>query len=139
MSTNNLVLCPHNFEMMLIYEGVSKLNKSEIHFNDLYRKSLIEIYTNLNANSTELEESSENRLKWANNIFKSINKLEKSSPFDLLNPIEAQLFKDAINLSPSDKMNEKLIQLSQLFKARFNESKEVEQQSKWSLLVLLQV
>lgn len=119
-----------NNQMMLIYEGISKLNKNEIQFNELYRKSLISIYTNLNTN-----ESTEDRIKWANNIFISISKLEKSSPFDLLPSIEAQLFKDSSNISQSEEMNVKLTQLSQLFKARFQQIEEIENQSQWSFLI----
>jgi hypothetical protein len=122
-------------QIIILYESVSELNKNDINFNQTYRKSLTKIYSNLMSGYTEREESKENRLKWANYIYTLILDFDKNSPYDTLNPIEAQLFKDISYLSDSKIVNQKLLQLSQLYKARFNEIEEITKQSNWSLII----
>ena len=122
-------------QIIILYESVSELNKNDINFNQFYRKSLTKIYSNLMGGYTEREESKENRLKWAQYIYELITDFDKNSPYDTLNPIEAQLFKDISYLSDSKIVNQKLLQLSQLYKARFNEIEEITQQSNWSLVI----
>lgn len=130
--TNNTI-SPN--EIIILYESVSELNKNDIHFNQFYRNTLIKIYFNLMGGYTEREESTEDRLRWAKYIYGLISDFDKNSPYDTLNPIESQLFKDISYLSDSKIVNQKLLQLSQLYKARFNEIEEVTKQSQWSLMI----
>lgn len=130
--TNNTI---NSNQIIILYESVSELDKNDINFNQLYRKSLTKIYSNLMGGYTERKENKENKLKWATYIYELIVDFDKNSPYDTLNPIEAQLFKDISYLSESKIVNQKLLQLSQLYKARFNEIEEITQQSYWSLII----
>jgi hypothetical protein len=117
----------------LLYEAATSIPNEALEFRSGFREALLKIHLKLV--SGELSGAKgEERVKWLSSFKEPIAKYDEKSPYHGLHPVEGGLFRDLSSFNTDPKVEEKLKQLANVVKARFEELETAKREARWSLI-----